>query len=47
MNATYTSILGEPKAHSRWYEVTVWRYVEDTAWHVKATRKRRHWNAKA
>jgi hypothetical protein len=28
------------------YEVTGWRYVEDTAWHVKARRKSRHWDAK-
>jgi hypothetical protein len=29
------------------YEVTGWRYVEDAAWHVKAGRKSRHWDAKA
>jgi hypothetical protein len=29
------------------YEVTGWRYVEDAAWHVKAGRKRRRWDAKA
>jgi hypothetical protein len=28
------------------YEVTGWRYVEDGAWHVKAGRKSRHWDAK-
>jgi hypothetical protein len=29
------------------YEVTAWRYLKDAAWHVKAGRKSRHWDAKA
>jgi hypothetical protein len=29
------------------YEVTGWKYVEDTAWHVKVTRKSRFPFAKA
>jgi hypothetical protein len=29
------------------YEVTGRRYEEDAAWHVKAGRKRRRWDAKA
>jgi hypothetical protein len=29
------------------YEVTGWRYAEDTAWHVKAGRTSRHQQAKA
>ncbi len=29
------------------YEVTGWRYLEDTAWHVRAGRKSRHWDARA
>jgi hypothetical protein len=28
------------------YEVTGWRYAEDTAWHVKAGRPSRHQDAK-
>ena len=28
------------------YKVTGWRYVEDRAWHVKAERKNRHWDAR-
>ncbi len=29
------------------YEVTGWKYEEDAAWHVKAGRNRRRWDAKA